>query len=161
MRKFANKKKKKEKEKKKTTLVEPPKSQSTQAPHPPVTVHDYRLRSHPYRPSVRPSVRPVTGALLELAIPHSLVPLLDPFCQASRRCDFWLAASAVELVCVSLWSSVCVKPTTTYMATLRFLHLAPYSRYGISLGLAHHRGLSFHSELGFVCVCVFFLPLFF
>ncbi len=61
-------------------------------------------------------------------------------------------------VCVSLWSSVCVIPTTTYMATLRFLHLAPYSRYGISLGLAHHRGLGFHRELGFVCVCVFFSP---
>jgi hypothetical protein len=61
-----------------------------------------------------------------------------------------LSSSSVS---VPLWSSVCVIPTTTYMATLRLLHLAPYSRYGISLGLAHHRGLSFHRELGFLCVC--------
>ncbi len=158
LRKFANQKKKKEKRKwKKKNSLRLPKSRSTHAPHPRVTVHEYRLRSYPYRPSVSPSVRPVTGALLELAIPHSLVPLRDPFSKllaaAISGLRRLLSSSSVS-ASVSLWCSVCVIPTTTYMATLRCLHLAPYSRYGISLGLAHHRGLSFHRELGFVCVCV-------
>ncbi len=110
-------KEKRKKEKEKTTLVEiteKPKHART-----PPTCNRARLPTSFTRPSVRPSdrmtvrpterpsVRPVTGALLELAIPHSLVPLRDPFQSFSCRCDFWLAASAVELVCVCVCLSLC------------------------------------------------------
>jgi hypothetical protein len=52
------KKEKKKKEKEKTTLVEVTEKPKHERTHPPVTVHDYRLRSHRYRPSVRPTERP-------------------------------------------------------------------------------------------------------
>jgi hypothetical protein len=112
LRKFANQKKKKEKRKwKKQNSLRLPKSQSTNAPHPPVTVHDYRLRSYPYRPSVRPSCHWRVAGARYTTFARSLA---WSFFKASRRCDFWLAASAVELVCVCICLSVVLCMCDTY-----------------------------------------------